>query len=94
MGNKPTAKEIQEHLKFMGDPDKWPHWPLLPVKKWAITGKEDDIGVLIADNKPNVYLGNIWDIEKEFHNIKEIADKCTKVTFASFEELIKVWRVD
>jgi hypothetical protein len=45
--------EESNDLQFMKDPDRWPRWPLLPVKRGT------QMGLMLEH--PRVYLRNLWD---------------------------------
>jgi hypothetical protein len=74
-------------LELAKDPDKWMHWPQLPLKRpagsnggWLFNGSTEDDTV-----EPKVYRGTIF----------EGIDRENVVTYASLEELFADgWIVD
>lgn len=70
---------------FMGDPNRWPRWPILPVKQRG-TFK---VGVMLeGDNgvAPIVYLTNMYAMD---------LTECEKMEFKTISELVDAgWRVD
>ena len=64
-----TPEELQEELKMMQNPDNWPMWPQLPIKRRQ-EGAQGQIGVLLETDfsmpiKPTVYLKNLWNSDIE-----------------------------
>lgn len=81
-------KRRAEDRKMMLDPDSWPNWPLLPLKKF---GKGYESAVLISSDDPEwplFLLANMWDVEK----IKRCATGASKRTVD--EILDEGWTVD
>lgn len=76
-----VPKTKEEEVAFMRDPDEWPLWPVLPLKK---TG--GPLGALVESNvgvEPVVRLGNIYT---DSHDIE---------SYESLEAVYDAgWRVD
>lgn len=91
------AAERKQHLDFINDPDKWPHWPLLPMKNF-INGFSHphshgiivDVGGFdVSKVEPKVYIANLMFFRGED------MDKYEKDEYQSFDELIDAgWIVD
>lgn len=75
---------MNDDLSFIRD-EEWPMWPLLPMVE--LKGPSiRKCGVLVSGQGPVVHVGYVWcgiDL-----------DTCKKVSYDSFEELLKHWRVD
>lgn len=58
------AAERQKHKEMVEDPERWPRWPLLPVKK-----RESflESGYLVAceGRMTTVVLGNMYGVPKQ-----------------------------
>lgn len=78
-------KTKQQEIEFIGDPDKWPKWPLLPL----VNGEK--IAVLTFDGEEFVmYHGvNLW----KFDGTK--TKEYDSTIFTSAEQVYNAgWRVD
>jgi hypothetical protein len=72
---------------FMADEDRWPRWPVLPLKR----GGEGfpTLGVLVAGQGPTVLELSMFEL------VPEKIEKCTQHRYASFEQMVAAgWRVD
>jgi hypothetical protein len=75
-------------IDFARDQDKWPAWPVLPVKRGDYFNEPDGLGYLFAGTpvQPVVYIGNIFAADPA--NDKPIV-------YGSLEELFgDGWRID
>ena len=88
------ATSIAERLKsadFMKKPLLWPHWPVLPVKRWVENKLE--CGVVLdspAGSESTVYIENLFCLSG-----KTDFDKLKKYEYDSFEEMVAdQWVVD
>lgn len=74
---------------FISDPDKWPNWPVLPLKRPI--GYEFNCGALIGGRGLRVFEVNIWNLpktQKEWDAVKDI-------TYTTIDELLDAgWIVD
>jgi hypothetical protein len=71
-----------EHLAFLKDEDRWPAWPLCPVKKHR--DNELEIGCATA-GQPVVVLVNMFEFRSD----------APKIEYESWEALVEDgWRVD
>ena len=50
--------------KMVNNPDEWPQWPFLPIKRWSSAGFSE-MAYLYGDSvwPLKVYFGNIWSLE-------------------------------
>tara|TARA_B100000749_G_scaffold34911_1_gene24179 strand:+ start:3858 stop:4091 length:234 start_codon:yes stop_codon:yes gene_type:complete len=70
-------------LEFMGDPNKWPRWPQLPL----VNRNTRQAGFLV-EGSTKVYLANIYDT---VHGLSDIES----ISYDSFEEVVTAgWEVD
>lgn len=80
-------------LTFMQEPNKWPNWPILPVRK-PVAMHSPILGVMVDTDqgvKPIVYLANVWDMSGSTLTI----DQYEKEEFVDFEGVYDAgWRVD
>ena len=53
------AYDIAEEKKFILDTENWPHYPLLPVKRYV--NGHSQIGIMRATDLKTVYLVNIFN---------------------------------
>jgi hypothetical protein len=51
-------------LRVLIDPDSWPRWPVLPLKRWDKERHTWDFGTVFADRRPIVYRVSIFAIDK------------------------------
>lgn len=86
-------EEMQADLKMMKEPDSWPLWPLLPMKKVADTGNP---GFLLATGKPKLYLRNFLELKDiGIRTIGEVDEKIAAKEYTSFEEILDDgWIID
>ncbi|RPJ04008.1 MAG: hypothetical protein EHM36_11420 [Deltaproteobacteria bacterium] len=91
---KPWQKCIAEKLReekerlsidLMIDPDKWPMWPFLPLKR----RQDNETGFLYSSGDTfTVYHGNVFNPPKNL-------DLATKDVYGSFKEILAAgWEVD
>ena len=88
---KYTQEETDRALKFVGDPDNWPMWPFLPLKRirkgilqagFLFNGSLDDNTVA-----PEVYIGTIYD--------KDMGPESRRYVYDSIEAVFeKGWKID
>lgn len=89
MGKKPKWKP-GEDLQMMQDPDEWPYWPQLPLKrrfrdKPRKPGPMYGFLVAIPELRPIVFVGLIGAVQENRPTIE----------YSSFEELLEDgWLVD
>jgi hypothetical protein len=93
------AKQEFDHKGFMTDPNKWPMWPLLPVKqrvgmqqpKLGIMRDEGDISMKFGLVPPKVWLTNLYEIQMANRKWEEIE----VLEYMDFEGLLDAgWVVD
>jgi hypothetical protein len=74
-----------QDLLMMQDPDEWPLWPQLPLKRRGYPGERSGFLVAIPELKPIVYLGNVGTV---------VENRQFKV-YSGFGELVEDgWLVD
>lgn len=75
-------------LGFLNDPNRWPRWPVCPVKR--VGGGKFDCG-LVVDTRPGiVYLTNLWDIS----SLKDL-ETVETLTYDGWQSMIDDgWGVD
>lgn len=77
-----------EDKKIILDEDKWPYWPVLPVKKYnGDFSEKENCGVITSGQPTKVYIGNMFDPEIDLPHAK-------KYEYTSVEELLEIWTVD
>ena len=70
--------------------DRWPHWPLLPMKRRVASG-DIHVGVIHAQSKTCVVLGNIYQPIR----LEELSTEPTCFRYDSIEAMLADgWRVD
>jgi hypothetical protein len=66
--NARVAYRQRMDRQFINDPDRWPAWPALPMKR-SHDLPAPHAGVMFADTvpvKPIVYLANVWHLPSDF----------------------------
>jgi hypothetical protein len=58
-------RQPEKDIAGMKDPDIWPQWPLLPLKRYEQGSHRMQTGYLVAQEKDrwSVYLGNVWAVQ-------------------------------
>jgi hypothetical protein len=85
-----TLLDLNREVEMMSDPDKWPAWPFLPLKKPGQSAKTGEYAYLYNDDlnaypKITCFKGLMYDHKPDND----------RVEFASFTELLNQgWRVD
>ena len=82
-------------LEMMKQPDYWPRWPLLPVKR-RVKHSSPDTGLLFANGKPIIYTVNMFQLDDlPGKTWGEKLANGEKIEFTSFEEMVAAgWEVD
>lgn len=82
----------QDDLEFLKDQDRWPSWPVQPVKH----RREKDAGLgrigIVIPSGPTVYLKNMYDLEGGL--LADLLKDVPSEKYESWEELVKDWQVD
>lgn len=86
--------EREKDLKFMSDPEKWPEWPWLPMKR-RVPGEHPELALLHADceaDKPTpLYKINLFQLKTWFPTHKMPKTK----EYKTFDEMLADgWEVD
>lgn len=79
-------------VKFMGNEDEWPNWPVLPIVNRS-SNKMPQAGILVANEGATIYYKNMFTLMAG--PVMPQLDNVEKTTFLSFAELYDAgWRVD
>jgi hypothetical protein len=64
--NAVAAVGTQRDEKMMADPEQWPRWPCLPLKKLGPRGQMPEHGFLLAQEGmlTTVHIGSIFSVER------------------------------
>lgn len=57
MKHKP---ESNDDLEMMQHPERWPQWPMLPLKRHDPKGGPPELGILFATNPLTFQHGNVY----------------------------------
>lgn len=89
-------KMRQENLNMISNPATWHRYPILPIKRVNKSGGMPEFGLLLADNKPVVYMVNMWDLgDMEIKSTADIINKVKSTVYTSFEAILNDgWVVD
>lgn len=72
-------------VEFMKDPDKWPYWPVLPLKRYVNNNLE--CGLIFASGEPKIFLTNVFAGK----NLEEV----DTISYESYEALTGAgWMID
>lgn len=84
--------ERDVNLEFMRDPDKWPLWPILPLKRRSnIAGIPPETGFMAGGWPGIVYRGNLHEVKTGMN----LNDHFSRSEFLSLEAVVAAgWRVD
>jgi hypothetical protein len=88
----------EEDARYMRDPDKWPHWPVLPLVERDVEGSQRRSGIMVEQKKgeqPKVWVNAImWQL-KDGNLIQQLDAMASEVKeYESFEALAQQWRID
>lgn len=84
---------IARDVALMQSQTSWPRYPILPLRKRSGDLMDDDYcGLLLADRRPVVYVGNL--LLRGQRTWLEYLKTLEARTFSSFEALAAVWEVD
>lgn len=83
----------EEEVRFIRNPDRWPCWPLLPMKslKEKGDGNMPQLGYMYYprlvgnDVKPVIYLGSLYRANPRMDEKKE---------YDSLDALLEEWEID
>lgn len=82
----------EDDLKMMKEPQHWPYWPTLPVKRY-LKNYNMQCGFMYAHDKPIVYLHNIRD--PEINGKKLYLNELKQEKYDTYESLLADgWVVD
>ena len=94
MAHSRTPEELKKDLEGMKNPDIWPQWPVLPVKRHS-DEKGIEVGLIVEKDMKSpvesiVYLNNMFSLKSW-----EDLDKMPNLKYESFEALqADGWVVD
>jgi hypothetical protein len=66
--------EEYDHKAMMLDPNRWPQWPVLPVKQFGSGFPECGVMVESDGIQPKVYLTNLFALDLANAEVKEYED--------------------
>jgi hypothetical protein len=92
MSDERKKQDEEKSLKFMLDPNRWPRWPYLPVKKYPVGMSHGmpDTGVVL-EGKPTVYIANLYALPRT----PEGWEALQKHEYLTFQALVNDgWIVD
>lgn len=94
MGKAEKAR-IEGDLAMVQDPNSWPRWPILPVKR-PVKGSFPECGSLFADGKPAIYRIGLYQLgDKPGTTYAEKFAGVERLEFPSFEAMLAAgWEVD
>ena len=83
-------------LAQMQNPDEWPLWPLLPIKRSVKGGSWPETALLFANGEPVVIKGDLYQLDKRpGTTYAEKFAGLEKQAYLSFEAMVADgWRVD
>lgn len=70
---------------FIEDPDNWPQWPLLPMKRIDSNQRLECAFIVSGDSGVKLYRGNIFAIYERPGNT--LAEKLTDVPIYKYESV-------
>ena len=89
MSTPVTGEARVESLKLLNDPDEWPQWPALPMKRRGEDGKMPESGVVLE--ALGVELTSVF-LENMFNGISK---DTPRQDYLNFEEMLDDgWEVD
>jgi len=90
-------RETMDDRGMILDPEFWPRWPLLPVKRYPKAGGMECGFLVAAENvRWTVFLESIYGLAKYGQSLKEVAEKIpNKIEYADLDALLADgWIVD
>jgi hypothetical protein len=83
------SRSAGESIRMMDDPDNWPQWPLLPLKRYAVGSNDMETGYMIhvsGEDRTTVFQGNIFMAQP---------DTDPAIKYDGFQEIVNDgWEVD
>jgi len=90
-----TTQVQDENIAFIKDEDKWPHWPLLPVKKYKEGETWPTFGTLVSPIENN---GILWVVSASIFllTLEMVTQKSVPIkAYDTVEEMVADgWMVD
>lgn len=86
------TSSIMKATRFVLDPERWPRWPLLPMKRTTPDGMR--FGFMVAGENTTVYVGSYTNSLglRTVGQLKEATP--VREEFESLEKLLETWRID
>ena len=83
------TEEQQRDIDMMRDPDRWPQWPVLPVKRTDLTkDPAREVGIIGDGGGPTIHLRNLFASSTQIKDAK-------RMEYLDFTELVQDgWGVD
>jgi len=82
--------ETRDHVEMMKNPDWWPAYPVLPLKRGHL-GSKLEVGFMVDEKgfEYTVFKGSIFEIRDNFDT------SASKTQYNSYEEIVQDgWEVD
>lgn len=80
---------VERQLAFIGDPDLWPRWPVLPVVERS---GQHRAGIIVDGSGPTVFITNMFALEGGL--IGPQLAKLDRIVYPDFDSLVGEWRID
>lgn len=91
-----NAERLPDDLTFLKDPDSWPNWPFLPIKRRDNSLVRKNLGVLVASEeyaKGHIIVNHVYLFS--LPKTTEDWNACPKTEYDSLEALLRDgWIVD
>jgi hypothetical protein len=79
----------ERSLRFISTPEKWPLYPILPMKRMVPGKKDPELGVLVWPDTTTVILSNMLRLPKRREKLadlpQEVYDTVDSVLLAGWE---------
>lgn len=83
-----TMSEREHDLSMMRDPNAWPQWPILPLKR-STPDDPLDCGFIAEQEEIIVYHGTMFEVKEA------VADTSRHLRYSTWDEVYDDgWRVD
>ena len=85
----------EEALDFLKDPDRWPLWPLLPIKR-SRPKQGPECALMFASGKPEVIFGDLYALDsRPGESYSEKFAGLQRKEYPTFEAMVADgWRPD
>jgi len=91
-GGKTLTTKLNDK-EFIFDPDRWPRWPLCPLRKHVGNfGDDDYCGFVAAASFTRVYIGLIYAVKPG--RLSDALKEFRYVDYPDVDAMLKTWKVD